>query len=138
MRRVFLLLGIAALATGMVFVVGAHATANASTARLATSTLTTPASSDAIIEHFSGDLTALERRLFADAADGRLDDFSLLDAALIGSGEDREAMLRHYENRLASLLEELRQSIDPNQSPGCRRSRGSGCRSGPSPSAAWR
>jgi tetratricopeptide (TPR) repeat protein len=117
MRRVLLLLGLAALATGTIFVANVHAAANLSVQRPAVSTPTAAARNDAIIERFSGELTALEKRLFADAADGRLHDFSLLDAALIGSGEDREAMLRHYGNRLASLLEELRPSIDPNQPP---------------------
>ena len=35
---------------------------------------------------FFGRLCPLEERFFADAADGRLDEFSLLDAALIASG----------------------------------------------------
>jgi tetratricopeptide (TPR) repeat protein len=55
-------------------------------------------------------LSVLEQQLFTDAADGRLDDFSLLDAALIASGVDDTAALRHYRERIAAWAEELRQN----------------------------
>ena len=55
-------------------------------------------------------LSVLEQHLFADAADGRLDDFPLLDAALIASGVDDTSALRHYRNRVAAWAEELRQN----------------------------
>ena len=38
----------------------------------------------------------MEGRLFADAADGRLDEFSPLDAALVASGVEDADSLRHY------------------------------------------
>jgi tetratricopeptide (TPR) repeat protein len=55
-------------------------------------------------------LSDLEQRLFADAADGRLDDFSLLDASLIASGVDDADVLKHYRERIATWAEELRQN----------------------------
>jgi hypothetical protein len=112
MRSVLFLIGLVTFATETIFAVSPNAADNTSFERLAASRQQTE-----IIEQFSGKLNDLERRLFADAADGQLDDFSLLDAALIGSGEDSEVMLRHYENRLAGLLDELRSSIDPKQLP---------------------
>ena len=42
-------------------------------------------------------LLELERQLFADAGDGQLDEFSLLDAALIASGEEDSTELGRYE-----------------------------------------
>ncbi len=51
---------------------------------------------------------ALEERLFRDAADGRLDDFSPLGAALVASGVQDDDTLRHYEQKAAALVDELR------------------------------
>ena len=62
---------------------------------------------------FEGELSSLERDLFADAADGRWDEHSLLEAALIASGVDRPEMLRQYEARVVRLTTELSRSIRP-------------------------
>ena len=56
---------------------------------------------------FEGELSGLEQDLFADAADGRWDEHSLLGAALIASGVHRPELLRHYEARVAALTAEL-------------------------------
>jgi tetratricopeptide (TPR) repeat protein len=53
---------------------------------------------------------ALEERLFADAADGRLDEYSPLRAALVAGGVDRVDLLRLYERKAKDLVEELRRS----------------------------
>ena len=45
--------------------------------------------------------------MFADAADGRLDEHTLLVAALVASGVEHEKTLRHYQRRLAALVGEL-------------------------------
>jgi tetratricopeptide (TPR) repeat protein len=50
---------------------------------------------------------ALEKRLFADAADGRLDEFSPLAAALVASGVEDDDALRRYEQQAAALVDEL-------------------------------
>ncbi len=50
----------------------------------------------------------LEERLFADVADGRLDEFSPLDAALVASGVDNVDSLRHYQQKAAVLAAQLR------------------------------
>ena len=55
-------------------------------------------------------LHPLEERLFADAADGRLDEFSPLEAALIASGVNRVEVLQHYQHQRAALVDELRWS----------------------------
>jgi tetratricopeptide (TPR) repeat protein len=57
---------------------------------------------------FQGKLSRLEEQLFADAADGYLDEHSLLDAALIASGVENAKTLRHYQRQLAALVEQLR------------------------------
>jgi tetratricopeptide (TPR) repeat protein len=58
---------------------------------------------------FAGDPeNTLERRLFADAADGRLDEFSPLAAALVASGVDNLDVLRRYEQKTKSLVDQLR------------------------------
>jgi tetratricopeptide (TPR) repeat protein len=59
----------------------------------------------------------LEQRLFADAVDGRLDEFSLLDAALIASGVDNTAELGRYRERMAAWAEELRRKGGLDGSP---------------------
>jgi tetratricopeptide (TPR) repeat protein len=50
---------------------------------------------------------SLERRLFADAADGRLDEFSPLGAALVAGGIEDADSLRRYEEKAAALVDEL-------------------------------
>ena len=55
-------------------------------------------------------LNPLEERLFADAADGRLDEFSPLDAALVVSGIEDVDSLRRYGQKAAALVEQLRNS----------------------------
>ena len=62
-------------------------------------------------------LSVLEQQLFADAADGRLDNFTLLDAALIASGVDDRTTLVHYRKSFASWAEELRQSTPSDALP---------------------
>ncbi len=59
---------------------------------------------------FEGPLAPLEERLFADAADGRLDRHSLLAAALVAGGTLDETAIRRYEARLAALADELARS----------------------------
>jgi tetratricopeptide (TPR) repeat protein len=59
---------------------------------------------------YGGHLCRLEKSLFADAADGRLEEFSLLQAALIASGVEDGEVLARYEKRQAVLLDELRRS----------------------------
>ncbi len=53
---------------------------------------------------------AMEERLLADAADGRLDEFSPLDAALVASGIEDDDSLRRYGQKAATLVEQLRNS----------------------------
>lgn len=59
---------------------------------------------------FAGQPNALEERLFADAADGRLDEFSPLEAALVAGGVETVDVLRQYEQKAKSLADELRRS----------------------------
>ncbi len=57
-----------------------------------------------------GPLSPVERRLFADAADSRWDEHTLLTAALVASGVDSPSRLAHYESLVAALVDELRHS----------------------------
>ena len=57
---------------------------------------------------FSDRLNPLERRLFADARDGTLEEFTLLEAALIAGGVDDPAELARYGARLDACVAELR------------------------------
>ena len=59
---------------------------------------------------FEGELSRLEQGLFADAADGRWDEHSLLDASLIASGVDRPELLQYYEDQVTALAAELSKS----------------------------
>jgi tetratricopeptide (TPR) repeat protein len=106
-HRLRLILIIAAWVTGVFSAAVISAAGNDSRKNLST-----PAQKAAIIEQFSGELTPLEQRLFADAEDGSLDKFSLLGASLIASGVKREENLDHYEKCLARWLQELRPAID--------------------------
>src|SRR4030042_2868232 len=65
---------------------------------------------DAALASFQRPLCRLETRLFADAADGRWDEFSLLGAALVASGVEDLATLRHYQRRQEGLIGELQNS----------------------------
>jgi hypothetical protein len=59
----------------------------------------------------------LEQRLFADAADGRLDEFSLLDAALIASGVNDTAELGRYREQMLAWAVELNRNGGGDGSP---------------------
>lgn len=61
---------------------------------------------------FEGQVSSLERGLFADAADGRLDRHTPLAAALIASGLTDAAQVRHFEDRLETWIDELARSQD--------------------------
>lgn len=52
----------------------------------------------------------LQQRFLADAADGRLDEFSPLEAAFVASGIGAVDSLEHYQTKAASLVAELRDS----------------------------
>jgi tetratricopeptide (TPR) repeat protein len=68
------------------------------------------AAAQALADFAGNPENALEKRLFADAADGRLDKFSLLAAALVASGVDNLDVLRRYEQKAESLVDQLRRS----------------------------
>ena len=53
-------------------------------------------------------LTTLEERLFADAAQGRLRQFSLFEAALVASGVDDPRTLKQYRRQQDEWIEALR------------------------------
>jgi hypothetical protein len=55
-------------------------------------------------------LSALEARLFADAADGGLDEHSLFAAALVASGVDDPMAVSSHEGRMAATVARLRRS----------------------------
>jgi tetratricopeptide (TPR) repeat protein len=73
-------------------------------------------------------LTALERRLFADAGaapsvvTGRLDEFPLLDAALVASGVDDPLVLAHYRRQWGQWVDALKRSGAVRGAP-CRQAR---------------
>ncbi len=62
----------------------------------------------------------LEAQLLSDAADGRLDQFSPLDAALVASGASDLETLHCYRRKAAAMADELRRIDEPN-SPARRR-----------------
>lgn len=64
-------------------------------------------------EALEGELSLFEVRLFADAADGRWDEHSLLRAALIASGVHDARSLNGYQKQMAALAAELRKTIGP-------------------------
>ncbi|MFZ5832019.1 MAG: hypothetical protein ACOY3P_18195 [Planctomycetota bacterium] len=66
---------------------------------------------------FLGELNPLERRLLDDIADGRLQDHSLLTAALVAGGVEDDEELCYYQARAAELLAELRVETRLNGSP---------------------
>jgi tetratricopeptide (TPR) repeat protein len=61
-------------------------------------------------QFLEGELSPLERGLFADAADGRWDDHTLLQAALVASGVADVETLSRYEKQVARLVVELERS----------------------------
>jgi len=69
------------------------------------------------VPFFDGRLCPLEIRLFADAADRRLDEFPLLEAGLIASGVEKPGRLVHYRRRFDALVDELRPRIGKGSKP---------------------
>jgi tetratricopeptide (TPR) repeat protein len=70
-------------------------------------TLTLPQSER---RRFDAPSCRMEERLFADAADGRLDQFSPLQAALVAGGVEDDVGLRRYQQKAAALADQLRRS----------------------------
>ena len=66
---------------------------------------------------YEGAVGPLEKRLFADAADGRWDEHDLLTASLLASGVDQPEALHRYQRQVAALVEELRRSGAVSGSP---------------------
>ncbi len=62
----------------------------------------------------------LEERLFADAADGKLHEFSPLEAALVASGVEDADTLHRYQQKAAALVDQLRCSTALNGNPARR------------------
>lgn len=77
-------------------------------------TVTRPAATYATLE---GNVGALEAALFADAADGRWDQHTLLRAALVASGVTDSRSLEGYEARFNDLASELRRTCSAATSP---------------------
>jgi len=59
---------------------------------------------------FEGQLADEERRLFADAADGNLDHYSPLSAALVASGLTDAEQIRHLETQFESWISQFDRS----------------------------
>jgi tetratricopeptide (TPR) repeat protein len=59
----------------------------------------------------------LEERLFADAADGRLTEFSPFEAALVAGGVEDTDTLHRYQQTAAALVEQLRHSTALDGTP---------------------
>ncbi|MFW5692677.1 MAG: transglutaminase family protein [Thermoguttaceae bacterium] len=57
-----------------------------------------------------GGLSDIERSLFADAADGKLEQHSLLVATLVASGVESPEVLDHYQRQIEEYAAELKQS----------------------------
>ncbi|MBN2476213.1 MAG: tetratricopeptide repeat protein [Pirellulales bacterium] len=70
-----------------------------------------------VVDGFAEPLGPLEKQLFCDASDGRLDAFSLLGAALIASGVQSAETLQRYESRQAAWIDELCRMNEPAGSP---------------------
>ena len=83
----------------------------------AAETATVPVGGETSIPFLDGPSCPLEERLFADAADGRLDEHSLLQAALVASGVSRETTIHEYENQVAALVVRLRKSGKLTETP---------------------
>jgi len=69
------------------------------------------------VPFFDGRLCPLEQRLFADAADRRLDAFSLIEAGLIASGVEEPDELMRYRGRFEALLGELQPRVGKRSKP---------------------
>lgn len=76
--------------------------------------------SHAAIDVTTGDGANIERQLLDDAADGRLDQHSLIEAALIAGGTTNRAKLRELETRFESLADEISWSVSSQQTAGDR------------------
>lgn len=63
------------------------------------------------IRAFEGLLAPTEEHLLDDAADGQLDDHTLLRAALIASGATAPEQIARYERRMERLVEQLRAAL---------------------------
>jgi tetratricopeptide (TPR) repeat protein len=70
-----------------------------------------------VSEPFDAPSCRLEARLFADAADGRLHEFSPLEAALVAGGIDDPASLQHYRQKASALADQLRRSAAERGTP---------------------
>lgn len=90
---------------------GSAATATSGVDRVAARPALKPPPLTSPYEALEGDLSPFEVRLFADAADGRWDEHSLLRAALIASGVNDARSLNGYQDQMAALTAELRKSI---------------------------
>ena len=77
----------------------------------------TPNLSQVVQGPFDAPSCRLEARLFADAGDGRLHRLSPLEAALVASGSDDPDSLRHYQQKAAALVDQLRSSTAPGSTP---------------------
>ncbi len=62
-------------------------------------------------------LAPLEARMLVDAADGGFRQFSLIDAALVASGVNREAALDEYRQKYAAWSAEARSVVDRETAP---------------------
>ncbi|HEY2148127.1 MAG TPA: hypothetical protein VGH32_09330 [Pirellulales bacterium] len=62
-------------------------------------------------------LTPLEARMLVDAADGGFRQFSLIDAALVASGVNREPALDEYRQKYAAWSAEARSVVDRETAP---------------------
>lgn len=69
------------------------------------------------VGRFAEATNASERRLMDDAADGRLDEFSPLAAALVASGVANDDTLLSYQQKAAALANQLHRRIDPAAAP---------------------
>ena len=68
----------------------------------------------------AADAPNLERQLVSDAADGKLDDWSLLEASLIASGCTDKTALAIYQKRFVRTLNRLHSQL-PDQPKSSRR-----------------
>jgi tetratricopeptide (TPR) repeat protein len=59
----------------------------------------------------------LEERLFADAAEGRLKEFSPFEAALVAGGVEDSDTLHRYQQKAAALVDQLRHSAALDGTP---------------------
>jgi len=75
------------------------------------------AGGDSRYRELEGELTTLEIALFADGADGRWDEHSLLGAALIAGGVRDPEVVRQYEARVAALVDRWERSGQIGGSP---------------------